>query len=193
MPSAKVSVKVNSKSDEPEEVEGNGAVGQANGSGSVIDLRTPAATSGDTPMEPSTNYDDSRGSSRGRDDDRDRGYDNGNEYSGGRDVPTAQVHGILDITGDGHGFLRPKFRPSDDDVYISASQIRKFMLRPGDDVIGLGRPPKESERYFGLLKVVSVNGTDAEKQEKRIRFDQLTPIYPNERLKLETGDRKSVV
>lgn len=84
-------------------------------------------------------------------------------------------------------FLRPKFRPSDQDVYISASQIRKFMLRPGDDVEGLGRPPKESERYFGLLKVVKVNEVDADKQGKRPRFVDLTPIYPNDKLALETG------
>src|SRR3989338_2863642 len=76
----------------------------------------------------------------------------------GRDVPTQEVSGILDVAHDGHGFLRPKFRPSDADVYISSSQIRKFMLRPGDDVEGMGRPPKENERYYGLLKVVKVNG-----------------------------------
>lgn len=109
------------------------------------------------------------------------------EYGGGRDVPTQKVAGILDITGDGHGFLRPKFRPGEGDVYISASQIRKFQLRPGDDVEGLGRPPKENERYFGLLKVVKVNGVDAERQGKRTRFDDLTPIYPDHKIKLETG------
>ncbi|MBI2326758.1 transcription termination factor Rho [Candidatus Curtissbacteria bacterium] len=118
-----------------------------------------------------------------------RDYQNGeDEYAAsGRDVPTQEVNGILDIAGDGHGFLRPKFRPSDQDVYISASQIRKFMLRPGDDVRGLGRPPKENERYFGLLKVVKVNDVDAEKQGKRVKFEDLTPIYPNKKLKLETG------
>ena len=117
-----------------------------------------------------------------------RDYPSGDEeYAGGRDVPTQEVHGILDIAGDGHGFLRPKFRPSDQDVYVSASQIRKFSLRGGDDVQGLGRPPKESERYYGLLKVVKVNGVDAEKQGKRPRFEDLTPIYPNKKLKLETS------
>lgn len=146
----------------------------------VIDLRSkPQEGGGDAPMEEEkrsgrySGYDDRSG--------------NDSDYQGGRDVPTQEVRGILDIMGDGHGFMRPKFRPSDEDVYISASQIRKFMLRPGDDVVGLGRPPKESERYFGLLKVVKVNGVDAEKQGKRVRFDQLTPIYPNEKLKLETG------
>lgn len=147
----------------------------------VIDLRSkPQDNGGDAPME-----EERRGGGRYSSYDDRGGSDS--DYQGGRDVPTQEVRGILDIMGDGHGFMRPKFRPSDEDVYISASQIRKFMLRPGDDVVGLGRPPKESERYFGLLKVVSVNSVDAEKQGKRIRFDQLTPIYPDEKLKLETG------
>lgn len=135
---------------------------------SVIDLRTPSVTEG---YQPSTG----------------RRIINGEEEPYERDQPTQKVQGFLDITGDGHGFLRPKFRPSEGDIYISASQIRKFMLRPGDDVEGLGRPPKENERYFGLLKVVSVNGVDAEKQGKRTKFEDLTPIYPNKKLKLETA------
>src|SRR3990172_5054025 len=104
-----------------------------------------------------------------------------------RDVPTQKVRGFLDIASDGHGFLRPKFRPSAEDVYISASQIRKFQLRGGDEVEGLGRPPKDTERYFGLLKVERVNGEDAEKQTRRTRFEDLTPIYPDEKLTLESG------
>jgi len=67
--------------------------------------------------------------------------------------PTHEVHGILDIQPEGHGFLRPRFIPSQRDIYISQSQIRRFMLRPGDLVAGVGRPPKDTERYFGLLKV----------------------------------------
>ena len=118
-----------------------------------------------------------------------RDYSNGDAETTplGRDVPTEKVGGILDIAGDGHGFLRPKFRPSENDVYISASQIRRFVLRSGDMVEGMGRPPKESERYFGLLKVEKVNGQDAEKMGKRTKFEDLTPVYPNEKLKLETG------
>ena len=104
-----------------------------------------------------------------------------------RDVATQKVSGILDIAGDGHGFLRPKFRPSEHDVYVSASQIRRFQLRSGDFVEGMGRPPKESERYYGLFKVEKVNEIDAEKQGRRVRFDELTPIYPNKKLKLEIG------
>src|SRR3989344_2516932 len=124
------------------------------------------------------------------------GYQNGDRYSD-RDVPTEEVSGILDTMPEGHGFLRPKYTPSDRDVYISSSQIRRFNLRPGDFVDGAARPPKENERYFGLLQVNKVNGEDAEKyvgdpavrggRTKRIRFEDFTPIYPNRHLKLETG------
>ncbi len=150
---------------------------------SVVDLRTQRPDEQvDVPSDATVPVEEPRSGGRLY---NDRGY--GEDYSAGRDVPTQEVHGILDISGDGHGFLRPKFRPSDEDVYISASQIRRFMLRPGDDVVGLGRPPKDSERYYGLLKVLKVNSVDAEKQEKRIKFEQLTPIYPNEKLTLEIG------
>lgn len=111
-----------------------------------------------------------------------------------RDVPTEKVSGILEIMPEGHGFLRPKYIPSSMDVYISASQIRRFQLRPGDFVEGTARPPKETERYFGLLQVDKVNGEDGEKlvnldgrAKKRVRFEDLTAIYPNKHLKLETG------
>ena len=111
-----------------------------------------------------------------------------------RDVPTEEVAGYLDIMPEGHGFLRPKYTPSDRDVYISASQIRRFNLREGDFVEGGARQPKENERYFGLLQVNKVNGADAEKlvsengsRVKRPKFEDLTPIYPNRHLKLETG------
>ncbi len=102
-------------------------------------------------------------------------------------VPTQEVHGILDIQPEGHGFLRPKFIPSHRDIYISQSQIRRFMLRPGDLVEGVGRPPKDTERYFGLLKVEKVNGMDPDESLKRPYFDDLTPIYPKKQLVLTTG------
>jgi transcription termination factor Rho len=111
-----------------------------------------------------------------------------------RDVPTEQVSGFLDIMPEGHGFLRPKYTPSDRDVYISASQIRRFNLRGGDFVEGGARQPKENERYFGLLQVDKVNDKPAEKMVaetgtrfKRTKFEDLTPIYPNKQIKLETG------
>jgi transcription termination factor Rho len=101
--------------------------------------------------------------------------------------PTETVVGFLDIQPEGHGFLRPKFIPSARDIYISQSQIRRFMLRGGDQVEGLARPPKDSERYYGLLKVEKVNGSVAEESMKRPHFDDLTPIYPNKQVLLSTG------
>src|ERR1035437_4528497 len=88
-------------------------------------------------------------------------------------VPTQEVSGILDIQPEGHGFLRPRFIPSPRDIYISQSQIRRFMLRPGDLVAGVGRPPKDTERYFGLLKVETVNGMPADESLRRPYFDEL--------------------
>ncbi len=102
------------------------------------------------------------------------------------DVPTETVKGILDVMPEGHGFLRPKFTPSDKDVYISQSQIRRFLLRNGDMVEGQARPPKDNERYYGLLKVEKVDDKPAEEMENRPQFDDLTPLYPNKQLKLET-------
>jgi transcription termination factor Rho len=100
---------------------------------------------------------------------------------------TIEVSGILDIQPEGHGFLRPKFIPSQRDVYISQSQIRRFMLRPGDKVAGVGRPPKDTERYFGLLKVEKVNDITADDSMKRPYFDDLTPVYPKRQITLATG------
>lgn len=102
-------------------------------------------------------------------------------------VVTVEVSGILDIQPEGHGFLRPKFIPSQRDIYISQSQIRRFMLRPGDLVQGLGRPPKDTERYFGLLKVETVNDMPADDSLRRPYFDDLTPVYPKKQVTLTTG------
>lgn len=102
-------------------------------------------------------------------------------------VPTEQVSGVLEIQPEGHGFLRPRFIPSSRDIYISQSQIRKFMLRPGDLVEGIARPPKDTERYFGLLKVEKVNGIAAEESLRRPHFDDLVPIYPKKQIILATG------
>jgi transcription termination factor Rho len=104
-------------------------------------------------------------------------------------LPTKQVAGILDTTPEGHGLLHPNFVPSDEDVYISSSQIRRFGLRPGDVITGQAREPKEKERYWGLLKVEKVNEVSVDKLGKRPCFDDLTPVYPQEQLKLETGQK----
>lgn len=102
-------------------------------------------------------------------------------------TPTEEVKGILDVQAEGHGFLRPKFIPSSRDIYISQSQIRRFMLRGGDLVEGVARPPKDTERYYGLLKVEKVNGLTADESLRRPYFDDLTPIYPKKQLILSTG------
>lgn len=102
-------------------------------------------------------------------------------------VPTHYMEGVLEIASEGHGYLRPKFSPSDKDVYISSSQIRRFNLRFGDMIGGQAREPKENERYYGLLKVEKVNGQPLAKIGKRPFFESLTPIYPDEQIKLETG------
>jgi transcription termination factor Rho len=98
-----------------------------------------------------------------------------------------QAQGVLEIMPDGYGFLRPfAYVPSHEDIYVSPSQIRKFELRTGDRVGGQVRSPKDNERFFALLKVENVNGFPPEDSVKRIHFDALTPIYPTERLTLET-------
>lgn len=122
----------------------------------------------------------------------DKGYSRGDEQQQQRgytrdDQPTEAVAGVLDIKPEGHGFLRPKFRPSDKDIYISSSQIRRFWLRNGDFVEGQGRPPKDNERYYGLLKIEKINGDPSDQATKRVYFEDLTPIYPNKQLILATG------
>jgi len=98
-----------------------------------------------------------------------------------------EASGVLEILPDGYGFLRPfAYLPSQDDIYVSPSQIRKFDLRTGDRVSGQVRPPKDSERFFALLKVEKVNGFAAEESPRRLHFDALTPLYPYEKIKLET-------
>ncbi|NJK78445.1 MAG: transcription termination factor Rho [Chloroflexaceae bacterium] len=95
--------------------------------------------------------------------------------------------GILDIVSDGFGFLRgSRMLPGPNDVYVSQSQIRRFGLRTGDLIMGQIRPPKESERYYSLLRVEMINGMDPETARKRPSFDQLTPIFPNQQLNMET-------
>ena len=98
--------------------------------------------------------------------------------------------GTLEILPDGFGFLRApsyNYLPGPDDIYVSPSQIRRFNLRTGDTVSGQIRKPKESERYFALLKVEAVNYEDPEVAREKILFDNLTPLYPDHKVKLETA------
>ena len=97
--------------------------------------------------------------------------------------------GVLEILPDGFGFLRSpgyNYLPGADDIYVSPSQIRRFGLRKGDSVEGQIRPPKDGERYFALLKVTTINGQAPEKHKKSVLFDNLTPLYPEKKINLES-------
>jgi transcription termination factor Rho len=106
------------------------------------------------------------------------------------------AEGVLEILPDGFGFLRApdyNYLPGPDDIYVSPSQIRRFDLRTGDTVSGQVRPPKEGERYFALLKVEAVNFENPELIKEKVLFDNLTPLFPNQRFRLETtGDEISM-
>lgn len=100
---------------------------------------------------------------------------------------TLTKKGVLEVMPEGYGFLRANsINPGSDDIYISQSQIRRFDIRPGDEVEGQVRPPKDTERYYGMLKVVNINTVNADQISRRPRFESLTPVYPNKHLKLET-------
>jgi transcription termination factor Rho len=99
------------------------------------------------------------------------------------------AEGVLEILPDGFGFLRSanyNYLPGPDDIYVSPSQIRRFNLRTGDTVTGQVRPPKEGERYFALLKVDTINFDPPEAVKQKVLFDNMTPVYPNKRIWLET-------
>lgn len=101
------------------------------------------------------------------------------------------AEGVLEIMQDGFGFLRPVgYLPSAEDIYVAASQIRRFDLRTGDMVSGKVRPPKESERYFGLLHVEAVNGVSPEIAAERLHFPALTPLFPQKRMAMETSPER---
>jgi transcription termination factor Rho len=116
---------------------------------------------------------------------------NNDQVSSQPQKPLEKIHGILDMSRDGHGVLRAEYGGDEGrDTYISSSVIRKYNLRPGDQVVGTVREAKDNERYRGLVQVVEVNGVAVEKLTKatRTKFQSLTPVYPDEHIKLETGD-----
>ena len=101
------------------------------------------------------------------------------------------AEGVLEILPDGYGFLRSasyNYLPGPDDIYVSPSQIKRFGLMTGDTVAGQVRPPKDSERFFALLRVEAINGRDAEEVKHRTLFDNLTPLYPEQRFRLENKE-----
>src|SRR3990167_9792446 len=103
-------------------------------------------------------------------------------------MPTEEISGVLEISGsDAHGVIRPEFRPGDRDVYIPANLIRQSYMRPGDFVTVVARTPKENEKFWGFVEVKKINGEVPEKMKTRPLFHRLTPIYPKEKILLETG------
>jgi transcription termination factor Rho len=111
------------------------------------------------------------------------------EQERAEEMANAPTHtGILDLLPDGYGFLRTSgYAPGSDDIYVSVSQVRKAALRKGDVVSGKARRPRDNEKYLALLEVESVNGTDPESAKERRSFDKLTPLFPDERFRLESG------
>jgi transcription termination factor Rho len=106
-----------------------------------------------------------------------------------------EVTGVLEILDEGFGFLRSpdySYLPSSDDVYVSPSQIKRFGLRTGDTIVGHARPPKNSERYFALLKIDTENGTPLAEDRRRIPFEALTPLYPLQRIQLEVPEKNDL-
>ena len=163
--------------------------------------RPAATTQGD--QQPRQQQQRGGGRDRGRRDRGRRGGGGGGGTGGGGGGETAEREprerrpesppvdkvGILDVLPDGFGFLRTQgFVQSDDDVYVSLSQIRRFGLRRGDEIAGQVREPKDNEKYNALLKVDTVNGVDPDTARQRPLFDKLTPLFPEERLRLETPE-----
>jgi transcription termination factor Rho len=140
-----------------------------------------------------------RGDRNGRNDRGNRDNRDGRNNRDNRDAREREVHdeelvggGVLEILSDGMGFLRQdNLNANLNDIYVSQTQIKRFALKTGDTVQGYIRPPKESEKFFGLLRVSRVNGVDPETARGRPDFDQLTPIYPDERIILETTSKTS--
>lgn len=107
-----------------------------------------------------------------------------------RPADVVEVEGILDVMADGFGFLRfENYRPSENDVYVSPTQIRRFNLKTGDKIVGDSRPSQEEDKYSPLLFVKTINDDAIDVALKRRNFEKLTPIYPNEKLKLDTGEK----
>lgn len=110
-----------------------------------------------------------------------------------RPVDVKEVCGVLDVMSDGFGFLRfDNFQPSENDVYVSPTQIRRFNLKTGDEILGDSRPSQDEDKYSPLLFVKKINGDTIEEALKRQNFDKLTPIYPKEKLVLETADKEKI-
>jgi transcription termination factor Rho len=167
---------------------GNGGDGKASSAGTqareVRDAPSREGRPEGPPREGRRDGRDGRGR-RGRDRRRDRGPREATE----EELAEAPVMtGVLDILPEGYGFLRTHgYLPSQEDIYVSLSQIRRFALRKGDEITGAVRHPKDNEKYFALLRIDSVNGLTPDEARQRREFEKLTPLFPEERFRLESG------
>jgi transcription termination factor Rho len=167
---------------------GNGGDGKASSAGTetreVRDAPSRERRPEGPPREGRRDGRDGRGR-RGRDRRRDRGPREATE----EELAEAPVMtGVLDILPEGYGFLRTHgYLPSQEDIYVSLSQIRRFALRKGDEITGAVRHPKDNEKYFALLRIDSVNGLTPDEARQRREFEKLTPLFPEERYRLENG------
>ncbi|MDH5420625.1 MAG: transcription termination factor Rho [Acidimicrobiia bacterium] len=195
--SPKVEAKDASGSTEAKPSRGSQAKVQADDNGSSDDFDSDS----DDDSDSSANRDDDD-YQQGGDGNRSRSRNrNRNRKRGPRDtqpdIPESEMEtreGLLDILPEGYGFLRCSgYRPGDLDVYVSASQVRKFGLRRGDMVAGPVRPPRSQEKFAALVRIESVSGMDVETARKRPKFDKLTPLFPDERLRLEEDGKPSQV
>lgn len=176
--------------DEPGAVLSNEVGGRASERGAYPSSQLGASRS----QRRQSRYDDrDRDRSRGRGDRDDRGERGGLSAGASRDLANATIaKGVLEIIEDAnYGFIRQRqFRLGEDDIYVSMSQIKKFGLRTGDVVEGYVRQPREQERYQSLVKIERINGAEFAEVEQRIHFAKLTPIYPHQRILLETDERE---
>jgi transcription termination factor Rho len=167
---------------------GNGGDGKASSAGTqareVRDAPSREGRPEGPPREGRRDGRDGRGR-RGRDRRRDRAPREATE----EELAEAPVMtGILDILPEGYGFLRTHgYLPSQEDIYVSLSQIRRFALRKGDEITGAVRHPKDNEKYFALLRIDTVNGLTPDQARQRREFEKLTPLFPEERYRLENG------
>ena len=151
------------------------------------DARPPQGEQGARPGQDGGRR-DQQGGGKGKNKNR-RDRDRNKQREERREGPVIACTGILDVLPDGFGFLRTNgFTQGERDVYVSLSQIRRVGLRRGDQILGQVREPKDNEKYNALLKIDEVNGIDPETARKRPVFEQLTPLFPDERLRLETEE-----
>ena len=146
--------------------------------------REPRASTREASREPREN-------SKEPQEPRDPAADDGAAPRGsGDDANALTKSGVLEILQEGWGFLRQNnFDPGSQDIYVAQAQIKRFNLKTGDTVTGQVRPPKDTEKYYGLLRVESVNGASPDQARSRVNFDDLVPIYPDDRFQLETDTK----